>query len=1353
MAQLVWITPAGSLGVIPETILYRNTVIAEDPDAGTVTYRVIAGTLPAGVQFSSAGQLAGIPYAVSKDTVNRFTVRATSGNKIADRTFSITVTGNNIPAWVTPAGSIGSFYSSDQVDFQFEWSDNDPDDTVIVTLASGTLPGGLTLSATGKLTGYLQPPPDLTNFPYTQNLNYEFTLEVTDGKSSDLRTFSMFVYNRATLNASTTAITGDNNFVTADETTNSPPFLVNADPSNLGNYRSDNYYAHQFVGESFNNAEITYAISVNQGIGLPPGLTLDPNTGWYYGYITNQGATETTYSFNVTVFNKEFEYETISIIETDSATGNITCTPGGTIALGQPIMLTEDFGGLTAGTIYYVSSIVDNIVIQTPVVGGYPTYQSYCVFQLDGVTLDDQTGSVTTNVLNVCTNTTSGTNIITCFSTADLGVGQPLIFSGTEFGGIVANPDQPQVYYVESIVSETEFTVTTVLGSTTSTNLTTATGTLVANKIIARDPYPFSLTVIGAIDSQVTWITPSDLGYIVNGSTSILNIQAENRGGRSLLYRLKSGAYNLLPQGLELLPTGEIAGRVSFDTFSLDLGQTTFDKSFAVNRNISTLGTTFDLTFTFTVNAYAPDTQETLYKVQAITVVNGGSGYSTLNPPTFAISTPADGATSVQATVGEVTIVGGSVVAVEVAVAGDGYIDVPTITPVEEFGGSGVELLADMVVSGSRDVVSSYKTFTVQVLREYNEPYQNLFVQAMPPQNDRDIINNLLDNPTLFPTDWLYRPDDPNFGLATNVTYAHAYGLAPDILDVYVSALYENHYWKNLVLGSIETAQALDDNGNVIYEVVYSKIIDDLVNNNGESVGKIVNLPYQITDPLTLDPITQVYPNSLINMRTQMIDVVGQISATLPRWMVSKQTNGNVLGYTPAWVIAYTIPGKSKEIAYRISTEFTEQLNQIDFKVDRYILDCELSRNWNYTGEYISGNNPYPGPEGDLLVGPGTWNPQPPTLTTFDRFSTQEITFLSTVDIATRLAYVDVNGRRLSEINALGGLDGVISNINGNTLIFAKQQDYPLLLNCFQTSSGSNTIRCYNATVLSPGQQITFVSGAMGGISPGVIYYVLQVAATDWQTFTITDTPGGILPVTLSNASGTMYANTGEYYPTTNSAWQNYVYPYDSIGFSEAPSEFDEAIVIPGGGQVECFQTYSVGNQIRCNDTSGLQSGQEIVFVINAIGGITLNTVYYILDVVDQTHFTITATAGSMTPVSLSNSTGLMYGDSANERMGIYTITVDPLTSIVTLELTTQTHEYEYVQITRGDYYRSAYLYYPGAPAQGQIRVDWQPVVAVETTQTTFDENSMQFIDPVDMYDPGDTFDKYLVFPKSNILV
>ena len=175
--------------------------------------------------------------------------------------------------------------------------------------------------------------------------------------------------------------------------------------------------------------------------------------------------------------------------------------------------------------------------------------------------------------------------------------------------------------------------------------------------------------------------------------------------------------------------------------------------------------------------------------------------------------------------------------------------------------------------------------------------------------------------------------------------------------------MYENHYWKNLILGDIKTAQARDADGNVIYEVVYSQIIDDLVNNQGESVSKIVTLPYAI-DPGDSTEINVVYPNSLINMRDQVIDTVGQISRLLPLWMTSKQADGSILGFTPAWVLAYTKPNCADRIAYYINTQFEQRLNVIDFKVDRYELDRLLSKNWDSaTGE---------------------WIPTPPTLTTFD---------------------------------------------------------------------------------------------------------------------------------------------------------------------------------------------------------------------------------------------------------------------------------------------------------------------------------------------------------------------------------
>jgi len=135
MAQPVWQTPAGSLGVIPESVFYQQTMYAYDPDGGDVYYRLIAGTLPEGIQCSVTGLIAGVPLAVAslqgvptpvnQDVTNKFVLRAYTEkivngvevvDRIADRTFSLTITGNDVPEFITPAGNLGTFYDSDQID-------------------------------------------------------------------------------------------------------------------------------------------------------------------------------------------------------------------------------------------------------------------------------------------------------------------------------------------------------------------------------------------------------------------------------------------------------------------------------------------------------------------------------------------------------------------------------------------------------------------------------------------------------------------------------------------------------------------------------------------------------------------------------------------------------------------------------------------------------------------------------------------------------------------------------------------------------------------------------------------------------------------------------------------------------------------------------------------------------------------------------------------------------------------------------------------------------------------------------------------------------------------------------------
>jgi hypothetical protein len=138
---------------------------------------------------------------------------------------------------------------------------------------------------------------------------------------------------------------------------------------------------------------------------------------------------------------------------------------------------------------------------------------------------------------------------------------------------------------------------------------------------------------------------------------------------------------------------------------------------------------------------------------------------------------------------------------------------------------------------------------------------------------------------------------------------------------------------------------------------------------------------------------------------------------------------------------------------------------------------------------------------------------------------------------------------------------------------------------------------------------------------------------------------------------------------------------------------------------------------------------------------------------------TVTATASP--PLQLTTATGDMTANWGNYRMDIYEVTIIGSSTVndppqVQLSPYQQVAPNSYVTVTQGTYYNTAQLYRPTAPGIGLTLINWQSLITVVQiigSETTFDNASMQFIAPVDMYDTSDALDKYLVFPKSNILV
>ena len=702
MSAPIWLTNSGDLGIIPEQEYFEFFFDAYNPAGGSLTYSLIAGQLPTGLEIKSngsmlgipSGKLGGVPSAVEKVTVSEFTIRITNSNYlVADRTFSITVAGI-LPQTIIPASAdLGTFVDGTFIELDINTIEPNPYLDSTFSIIEGELPLGLSLDPiTGIISGYAIPvvtgqsagnsnfdmsPWDEYAFDFTgisSSKNYQFTIKADNGITIETKIYTIYIIAISNLTADNDILKADNvSKITADFAPpyHSPVILNNA--GSLGQVRQNTEVNIQINGKDFDNDIISYSLSSGS---LPPGLSLNPVSGWITGIVPFGQLGSTTYTFSIRVFKT----------------------------------------------------------------------------------------------------------------------------------------DIPE--YISSAKT-------------------------------------FTLDVLGQVDDIVTWITDSDLGILYGGEISELYIEATTPSGRLLNYNIVAGSYGRLPPGLTLTTSGLLSGRVSFESFMLDSGTTTFD-------NNTTL-TTFDRVFTFTISA------------------------------------------------------------------------------------------ADI-----ENYVYSTKTFTLKIDVNDVKPFENLYISILPNKEQRAIYNSIVNNGDIFPDSYLYRSTDPWFGKNLQRRSLFLAGLNPDTAAEYISAMTLNHYWKTLYFGEIKTAQALDNNFNSIYEVVYIELLVRGVNEQGLSPNLSISLPANSRN------ISTVYPNSFPNMALRIENNVGyENRSILPKWMTSRQIDGTVLGFTRALVLCYARPGKAEEIAYRVR-QIQSEFQYIDFTIDRYEWDNSLSDSFNKTtGSFIPNNFAY----------------------------------------------------------------------------------------------------------------------------------------------------------------------------------------------------------------------------------------------------------------------------------------------------------------------------------------------------------------------------------------------------------
>ncbi len=348
--MITWTTPAGSLGTLTERLQIDIPLVATS-DIGPVSLSLISGSLPRGLRLNG-NSLKGSPVEVKRFTTNRFVIRASDGQDIEDRTFSLSIDGSDEPQWITSEGFLnvgrGAAYfvlDNDQVDFQLEVDDTDltAGDTLEFSLLpnGGLLPPGLSLSKDGRITGFTDPifaleyssnpyggydtapldavPIDFieaksngydtffydnTTFDYNEPSRtprrlsriYTFVVAVTDGVYTVNRIFKIYVVTEEFLQADNSIVQVDTNLFQADASSARVPIWITE--SNLGRFRANNYVT--IFLDVYDPPTLTGTIVYFKTDGeLPPGLELDTTTGELAGKVPYQARITKTYTFTM----------------------------------------------------------------------------------------------------------------------------------------------------------------------------------------------------------------------------------------------------------------------------------------------------------------------------------------------------------------------------------------------------------------------------------------------------------------------------------------------------------------------------------------------------------------------------------------------------------------------------------------------------------------------------------------------------------------------------------------------------------------------------------------------------------------------------------------------------------------------------------------------------------------------------------------------------------------------------------------------------------------------------------------------------------------------------------------------
>lgn len=901
-----WITPAGNLGTVTERVTLDIPISAAS-NVGPVTFSVISGRLPRGLRLNQTStsdssvystSIKGSPTEVRKFTTARFVIRATDGVDIEDRTFSISIDGDDAPQWVTKEGFLNvgpnnAYYVLDNSYVNFQLEVRDPDITAGDNIEyylipnGGELPPGLNLTRSGRITGFTDPifaleyndsrtgaydsgtfdtmPLDLANtettgydsfiydlqgWDYKENTKaprklsrfYTFIIAASDGIHEVRRLFRIWVVTEEFLKSDNSIIQVDTNLFQADGDGTRKPIWITE--SNLGRVRANNY--------------VTVFLDVYDPPSLEGTMTYfkDPtNPGQYQlkstGEIIDSGYYELSNQlpeFRYTVkddWNSTTNYVVGDLVVYNNQswvcqTANVNRAP----SVGS--FWDQNFS--TSTITFKAANPISWTVIQPETVSEFPP----------GMTLDTLTGEIAGRVPYQAAVTRNYKFTLEAVSFPPVLFEQNYTLRGdwNSTTNYVVGDAVRYGLYIWVCLQDHRFQL--------------PQDGIYWDRGVSTKKKTFSIDIIGEIESAIDWITDSDLGSIPPNIAceKYLEATAQLYGGRTV-YELVGGQ---LPPGLELIPNGLIQGKVKQFADVNGPGLTRFyervdtaEDSSTRSRQFSELwdgGTTsFDRTFRFDVKA-----------------------------------------------------------------------------------------------KDAINVAENVKTFTLTVATKTNVTFANLYAKAFQSKEKRLTWYNFITDNNIFRESEIYRYGDPNFGIQPELKMLVYAGIESRDAEYFVQAMSRNHYRKQVRFGDVKSAVAKDPVTQLpIYEVIYVDIVDEFETESKKSISRTIQLPNNINSkvlvsydaikvdsdiPFVSDSDHQrIFPNSYKNMRARIKNIGERDREFLPLWMRSIQPNTFVEpGWVKSVVLCYLKPGFSTNVLTRIkNSEF--DFKTLDFTIDRYLID------------------------------------------------------------------------------------------------------------------------------------------------------------------------------------------------------------------------------------------------------------------------------------------------------------------------------------------------------------------------------------------------------------------------------